>query len=149
MKSIFSQDTYSEIKQRIEQVNAHQTPKWGKMNAAQMMHHCQKPIEIALQKTTVKKPNIFMRLLIKSFKSTLYNDKPWKQNLPTAKEFIVNEQKDFDKEKNSLVLLIDELKAKGEQHNWPKHPIFGTFTSQQWGQMQYKHLDHHLKQFNS
>ncbi|MCF6222561.1 MAG: hypothetical protein L3J34_02410 [Flavobacteriaceae bacterium] len=25
--------------------------------------------------------------------------------------------------------------------------MFGEFTAKQWGKMQYKHLDHHLKQF--
>ncbi|UAB79906.1 hypothetical protein INR76_07100 [Marixanthomonas sp. SCSIO 43207] len=67
MKSIFSQDTYSEIKQRIEQVNAHQTPKWGKMNAAQMMHHCQKTIEIALQKNNGKKAQHFYEVAHQKF----------------------------------------------------------------------------------
>lgn len=28
------------------------------------------------------------------------------------------------------------------------HPMFGSFTSEQWGKSIYKHIDHHLKQFN-
>ncbi|MGB5666410.1 MAG: DUF1569 domain-containing protein, partial [Maribacter sp.] len=30
---------------------------------------------------------------------------------------------------------------------WNLHPLFGEFTVEQWGQMEFKHLDHHLKQF--
>ena len=116
MKSIFSPEAYAEIKERIEKVAPNQSPEWGKMSAAQMMHHCQKPFEIALQKTTVKKPNIFMRLLMKTFKPTLYNDKPWKQGLPTAKEFVVTENKDFQKEKKQLHAVLDEFKEKGIEH---------------------------------
>ena len=33
------------------------------------------------------------------------------------------------------------------EKKWNPHPIFGAFTHQQWGQLQYKHLDHHLRQF--
>ncbi len=147
MKSLFSSEAYSQIQKRIAQVDPNKTPEWGKMNAAQMMHHCQKPLEVALQKTTVKKPNFFMGLLMKSFKGMLYNDKPWKQNLPTAKEFIVTDTKDFEKEKIQLISLLEEFNKKDESVTLPPHPIFGKFTNEQWGKMQYKHLNHHLKQF--
>ena len=30
---------------------------------------------------------------------------------------------------------------------WNPHPMFGKFTMEQWGKMEYKHLDHHLRQF--
>ena len=35
-----------------------------------------------------------------------------------------------------------------DKKEWDPHPVFGSFTPEQWGQMQYKHLDHHLRQFN-
>jgi len=149
MKSLFSSEAYSEIKQRIEKVDPNKPPEWGKMNAAQMIHHCQKPLEVILQKTTVNKPNPFMRLLMKTFKGMMYNDKPWKQNLPTAKEFIVTDTKDFEKEKTQLISLLEEFNQKDENKGLPPHPIFGSFTNEQWGKMQYKHLDHHLRQFGA
>jgi len=149
MKSLFSPEAYSEVQQRIAQVYPNKLPKWGEMNPAQMMHHCQKPLEIVLQKTTVKKPNVFMRILMKSFKGMLYNDKPWRQNLPTAKEFIVTETKDFEVEKAHLKSLLEEFKQKDKNQALPPHPIFGAFTTEQWGKMQYKHLDHHLRQFGA
>ncbi|WP_253256011.1 DUF1569 domain-containing protein [Formosa algae] len=55
---------------------------------------------------------------------------------------------DFDKEKTRLVLLITEFSKKSTVKTWPNHPLFGYFTPEQWGKMQYKHLDHHLNQFN-
>jgi hypothetical protein len=29
------------------------------------------------------------------------------------------------------------------------HPGFGPWTNEQWGTLQYLHLDHHLKQFSA
>ena len=28
------------------------------------------------------------------------------------------------------------------------HPFFGKMTAEEWGMLGYKHLDHHLKQFD-
>jgi hypothetical protein len=77
----------------------------------------------------------------------LYNDSPFRKNLPTAKFLKELEPKDFNVEKAALISLLDEFESKKEQEEWKAHPGFGYFTKQQWGQMQYKHLDHHLRQF--
>ena len=87
------------------------------------------------------------KILLSLFKSSLYNDKPWKHDMTTAKEYKVVEPKQFNSEKATLVSLVEEFYSKKEQSNWPSHPYFGDFTKDQWGKMQYKHLDHHLRQF--
>lgn len=147
MKSIFETQNIKEITSRLLAITPETPPVWGKMSAAQMMRHCQKPLELPLGLTTVKKPPLLMKLLVVFFKSSLYNDKPWKKNLPTAKEFIITDTADFKKEREVLLERINAFANKGVTHSWPVHPVFGSFTGQQWGQMQYKHLDHHCKQF--
>lgn len=149
MKSLFDTEAYKEINTRLETLSPNETPKWGKMNPAQMLHHCQKAFEVPLGKSDLKRPNIFVRTLVKTFKKSLYNDKPWKQSLPTTKQFKVTEPRDFQKEKNRLKELMEEFHQKGADYNWPEHPAFGQFTASQWGQMQYKHMDHHLRQFGA
>lgn len=147
MKSLFSDEAEAEIKSRIEKLQTDQSPVWGKMNSSQMLVHCKFPLEVALGELQLEKPNVFKRLLFSMFKSSLYNDKPWKQNLPTAPEFVVSSEKDFNTEKAELLSEIEKFHAKKTQASWPPHPMFGKFTNEQWGKMQYKHLDHHLKQF--
>lgn len=147
MKSIFSDEAEVEIKLRIEKLQPNQNPIWGKMNSSQMLAHCKFPLQVALGELQLDKPNVFKRLFFSLFKSSLYDDKAWKQNLPTAKVFVVSGQKEFNKEKTELVSEIEKFRAKKTQAIWPPHPIFGKFTNEQWGKMQYKHLDHHLKQF--
>lgn len=77
----------------------------------------------------------------------MYNDKPWRKNMPTPKRFQVTEQKDFNTEKQELINLIKELHTHKDKANWQAHPVFGDFTKDQWGKLQYKHLNHHLSQF--
>ena len=147
MKSIFDKEAFDEIKNRLAKLNENAERQWGKMNAGQMVHHCQGPLNIILEKTDYGlKPNWFVKTF---FKKSLYNDKLWKKGLPTAPPFKEVEPRDFTVEKANLEALLDELGAQRNRENWQPHPMFGRFTKQQWGQMQYKHLDHHLRQFGA
>ncbi|RZS99931.1 DUF1569 domain-containing protein [Aquimarina brevivitae] len=146
MESLLNDEVAKIVKDRIEKLTKDDSPQWGKMTVAQMLHHCKFPLQIALQKEHPPvKPNFLAKLL---FKKAMYNDRPWSKNLPTVPSFRVSEEKNFEEEKDNLIHLIDEFLIKKDVTEWQPHPVFGKFTAQQWGQMQYKHLDHHLKQFN-
>jgi len=43
--------------------------------------------------------------------------------------------------------MVDEFAKLDSRETWYPHPSFGEFTKEQWGQLEYKHLDHHLRQF--
>lgn len=145
MKSLFDPKTYNEIRARINALSEDQEKLWGKMSVGQMLHHCQGPLNIMLDKNDYGlKPNWLAQVF---FKRSLYNDKLWRKNLPTAKFLKVTEPKDFQEEKRNLEGLLDEFASQRNREDWKPHPAFGEFTKQQWGQMQYKHLDHHLRQF--
>lgn len=145
MKSIFEEKAYKEIMDRINKLDETSKANWGKMNVGQMTWHCQGPLNIILEKNDYgMKPSWLAKIF---FKKSLYNEKPWKKGLPTAKFLKTKDQKDFSVEKENLVKLIDETYQHRDKTEWNPHPAFGYFTAQQWGQMQYKHLDHHLRQF--
>ncbi len=148
MKSIFEDTTYNEILERLNNLTKETTPQWGKMNVGQMLAHCHAPLEVGLGKSTLPPASFFKRLLFKSFKTSLYNDKPWRKNLRTTPEYKITNERDFSTEKNALRALIDEFHENKNRENWPVHPFFGEFTTAQWGKLQYKHLDHHFRQFN-
>ncbi len=147
MKSLFEENTLNEVIDRISQLGPEVERIWGKMELAQMLSHCQNPLALAMGKQKLKKPNPIMRLIFKSFKTSMYNDKLWKPNLPTVKEYKVETEKDFETEKKKLLQLVRDFHEYKTKNHWEPHPSFGNFTHDQWGQMQYKHLDHHLRQF--
>lgn len=145
MKSIFNTEAHNEIMSRLELVDENSKANWGKMNVAQMAWHCQGPFNIMLEKNDYDlKPNWLAKVF---FKKSLYNDKLWRKNLPTARFLKTKDDKDFNTEKSKLQELITETYAHRDKTEWKPHPGFGYFTADQWGQMQYKHLDHHLRQF--
>ena len=147
MQSLFDSNTYTEVIDRINTLSPASTAQWGKMNVAQMLAHCKAAFRVPLSEK--KLPRMFVgRIIGPLIKSKLYNESPWKQNLPTAPEFIIKDERNFDKEKRELLDLVNKFHAAGPDGigQFP-HPFFGTFTKEQWGMSMYKHLDHHLKQF--
>ncbi len=148
MKTLFDAETYTEVISRIESLTESSNGQWGKMEVGQMLYHCQFPLRIALKRYNfTKKPNPFLKLVFKSFKKNMYNDKLWKPNLPTAPGLKVITPKDFTSEKKKLSDLVTDFYSESDKTEWDPHPMFGSFTQEQWGKMQYKHLDHHLRQF--
>lgn len=145
MKSLFEEVTLAEVHRRMAMLEEDLQPKWGRMTVGQMVWHCQIPLKIGIKnKPPKKKPNPFIRFF---YKKSLYSDRPWRKNLPTARFAKAGESKDLSSELPRLMELITEFHGLKNRSAWNPHPIFGAFTHQQWGQFQYKHLDHHLRQF--
>jgi Protein of unknown function (DUF1569) len=147
MKNLFDAGVYNEITERINKLTPQSQRQWGKMNVAQMLAHCKEAFKVPL--SDKKMPRMFLGLLVGwMIKAKLYNDSPWKRNLPTAPNFIIKDERDFEKEKKELTSLINQFYngGPGNVGKFP-HPMFGSFTPEQWGKSMYKHLDHHFQQF--
>lgn len=145
VKSMFDHGVKDEIINRINKLTPQSKPLWGKMNVSQMLAHLQVPISVGLG--TNKLPRSFMgRIFGPIAKKILYNDKPFKRHLPTARSFVmISYEKDFEKEKQSLLNVVNNFKEENLIDQ--PHPFFGKLTNEQWSKGTWKHLDHHLQQF--
>jgi hypothetical protein len=148
MESIFKQSDNQKLIDRINKLTNSSANQWGKMNVAQMLAHCQAPLNVAFGEHKIKRGLISV-LFGKMIKNKLMKDeKPFDRNLPTDKTFIVVEQREFEKEKNKLIELVKRFAEKGENGlTKDAHPFFGKLTGHDWDVLQWKHLDHHLRQF--
>lgn len=148
MKNIFDTAVTKEIIERINQLQPSTSPKWGKMSADQMLAHCNITYEMAFEDNH-KKPNGFTRLLLKLFvKNSVVNEKPYKKNSRTAPQFLITDAKNFEAEKERIIKYLNKTHELGRAHFEGKASLsFGKLTSNEWNNMFYKHLDHHLTQF--
>ena len=147
MKNLFDAIAFNEITERMNRLSPNSTAQWGKMKVAQMLAHCKEAFKVPLSERKI--PRMFMgRLMGWMMKTKLYNDSPWKKNLPTAPDFKIKDERDFNREKLELMNLVNKFHSAGPSgiSKYP-HPFFGKFTPEQWGMSMYKHLDHHLRQF--
>lgn len=147
IKNLFDTAVKQEIINRLNKLSPQSQRQWGKMDVAQMLAHLQVPIGVALGTHTVK-GNLLMKLILPLFKKKLYDEKPWKQGLPTDKTFIMTgKTKDFELERNKLMDMVNRFTEANMVNE--KHPIFGRLTKEQWSKASWKHIDHHLKQFGA
>lgn len=147
MQSIFNTEDKDEILNRIDELHPDSKPMWGKMGVSQMLAHCVVPTKVALGEATIKR-NIFGVLFGKTAKKKLVSEKPFPKNLPTDPSFVIKDVPDFYEKQQELKTVIEKLynTDKNALAN-RRHPFFGKLTVDEWGILNYKHLDHHLKQF--
>lgn len=150
LPNIFEKETLDSIKHRINTLTNQTPAQWGKMNVAQMLAHCNVTYEM-LFTDKHKKPNGFVKLMLKLFvKSKVVGETLYQKNGQTAPQFIIVDQKEFEKEKARLIEYIDKVAELGSTYFEGKEShSFGPLTAKEWNNMFYKHLDHHLKQFGA
>jgi Protein of unknown function (DUF1569) len=150
MVNIFSVEGAQSVIDRINKLNPLQRPLWGKMSADQMLAHCNVSYQFTYEPEKFKRPNWLMRLILKTFiKNVVVGSKPYKQSLRTAPEFLITDERNFEKEKNLLIENIKRTQELGESHFEGKENFsFGKLSAAEWNTLFYKHLDHHLRQFN-
>lgn len=148
MKNIFDKEISKEVISRINNLSTETQPVWGKMNVSQMLAHCCVAYEMVYTDKHPK-PNAFVKFMLKAFvKKAVVSEKPYAKNGRTAPQFLITDERDFNKEKTRLIYFIDKTQELGESHfnNKESHSM-GKLTSTEWNNSFYKHLDHHLTQF--
>jgi hypothetical protein len=148
LPSIFSKTVANQVIERINNLNATTTPQWGKMSVDKMLAHCNVTYEMAFENIHPK-PNAIVKFILKLMvKSNVVNEVQYKHNGSTAPQFIIKESKNFESEKNRLINYISKAQQLGEAHfDGKESHSFGNLSKEEWNNMFYKHLDHHLTQF--
>jgi oxepin-CoA hydrolase/3-oxo-5,6-dehydrosuberyl-CoA semialdehyde dehydrogenase len=126
------------------------TPKWGKMNAQQMIEHLSDFFKISFSHhkfSVVTDPEHLPK-----YKAFLLSDKEFRENTKAP----VLPEEPFPVRHTSLSAAINELKADIDSfvlyfNDKPNartiHPVFGDLDFSEWVQLHHKHAIHHLKQF--
>ena len=147
MNTLFDQKDVIEILKRIEKLTLNSQRQWGKMNVAQMLAHSNISLETAMGMNFIKR--LFIGRIIGSFlKPSVLGPKPFGKNSPTDKSYIFPDNCNFEDEKLKTITSIKKFFEGGPpQCTTHPHPFFGKFTPDEWAIFQWKHLDHHLRQF--
>ncbi|HPS65052.1 MAG TPA: DUF1569 domain-containing protein [Ignavibacteria bacterium] len=149
METLFSNQDVDEIIRRINTLTQDSKAQWGKMNVSRMLAHC----TVGLKMTTGEikcKGNFFMQLIGRMLKNKIIYKSEFRKNSPTAKEFIITDSDSFEEEKNALIAYLKKFPEQGKNIvSSEPHPFFGKLTAEEYDRLQYKHLDHHLRQFGA
>ena len=150
MKNLYEATTVATVKERLAQLRPDSPRLWGKMNAAQAVAHCSLGMEWAVGDSLPPRMVLGRAIgwMVKPL--ALGNETPMRRNSPTAKSLVVADERDLETERQRLYGLIDRFAAGGPA-KCTKHPhsFFGRLTPEEWAELMYKHLDHHLRQFGA
>jgi len=149
MKNLFDTKEKDELLKRLSKLTAKHQPKWGKMNAQQLVAHLADPLRAALGERPVPfRPSMFGIWPFNKFASQIM---PWPKGAPTAPEFIQGDKGtvpiEFEQDKKTLIGLINKFSEHQNASQFPPNPGFGKLTNKEWARLMWRHLDHHLTQF--
>jgi len=149
MNNIFLKEEADAIVARIRKLSPSQQRQWGKMTVDQMLAHCNVPYAYTYEPEQFKRPGAIRKFILQHLvKKYVVNEQPYKQGGRTAPEFVINNNRNFEKEQALLISNIQKTQALGAAYfEGRAHFSFGKMTAAEWNNMFYKHLDHHLRQF--
>jgi hypothetical protein len=147
MRTLWNDDRRDEILRRVESVEPAATPRWGRMNAAQMLAHLHESLRMATGDLAVKPKRMPLRYF--PLKQLIVYVLPFPKRAPTAPELIVSEPPSAAITKLELHRLLHLFAERRTSEAWPEHPVFGVLGRKGWGVLVYRHMDHHLRQFGA
>ena len=148
-KSLLDPEIRKETERRILALNKEGSPKWGQLDVSQMLYHCNKVLMVAIGKIILPKTNPVIYAIgnLTKIEMRIFNN-GIPHNMPTFSKLIVKENCNFGESRDQLLKTLGEFCEIAESGKLPKkHELFGTMTTKDWGFMEHKHLDNHLKQF--
>jgi hypothetical protein len=147
VKTIFDLETRDELLERLARLTPQSERQWGKMTPSQMMEHTARGLETATGAREMKQ-KIIGKALSWVYRNEFLGEKPFRKNAPTGPDFKIKDDPDFEATRERLKLMIGQFCDLAESGcHGKEHGFFGPLTGKQWGETQYKHVDHHLRQF--
>ena len=146
MKSIFNTTDNQEIIARINSLSSDSQALWGKMSVDQMLKHINDAILVSFNEKPLKVPFVF-KILGRILKKSVLKQPEFAKNSPTAKEFKYVENFDFEIVKSELITNFSRFQQGKQAIKCTNHPFWGKMNAEDWNNLQWKHVDHHLRQF--
>jgi hypothetical protein len=138
MRNIFDSSDQSDILQRLEKLHYKSICLSGKMNPTEMLAHCCEPLQVAMGDIEVASNPIGLIKKLFSNKKEIISDEHQRQE-------------EFIQWKNNLIIIIERLRVNGKSiiksEKLPRLLFSGRVTKDKWAEINYTHIDHHLRQF--
>ena len=122
------------------------------MTAHQMVCHLGDACRMAIgQKAVSDAPLPLPRILVRWI--ALYTPLRWRAGIMTRPEIDQHcdgtKPREFAADVAEIEELLQVIATRGDDFQWPVHPVFGRMSRAAWLRWAYLHTDHHLRQFGA
>jgi hypothetical protein len=132
---------------RLAQLRPESRARWGNLDAPRMMCHLRDALDSALGTLPVPPmgPPILRHFPMKHL--ALYVI-PMPKGAKSPPEMLRTPPGDFEDDRARVLERMEQI-ATAPSGPGPEHFIFGPLTIDQWNALNWKHIDHHLRQFGN
>jgi hypothetical protein len=146
-ETMFDSHKVDMILGRLNKLTPEHQRQWGKLNVHLAVTHMADELRMALGQLAPGVPSGWLRFAMTRYLAI--HILPWpKGKTKGPAEAFTTDPKIFADDLALLCTLIKEVAARNPKDQWPQHSMFGKMTGRDWGVLCYRHLDHHLDQFN-
>lgn len=146
VNSLFAEKDRLEIITRLGSLSPAATPAWGQLTVPRMLCHVADCLEMAFGERPTEPPRARAFTMF-PLKHLLLFALPMPRNVRTAPELLATQPSGFDADRDACLALVERFSRAPRAGEGPCHPFFGVLTWPQWAVLQWKHTDHHLRQF--
>lgn len=146
MRTIFNDRERNALHRRIDRLGPGTRPRWGRMNAHQMVNHLIAAVESAFEPPPAEPAR--GPLAHFPINWLVINVLPWpKGKLQSPPELLARQPREWASDVTALHATLDRAAARGPDAEWPPTDVFGPISGRNWGALIRTHMDHHLRQF--
>lgn len=147
MRSIWEDAAQRELHGRLGALAWDRRARWGKFTAPKMVCHLADSLRMALGDLPVAPKRLPIRF--PPLKQLIIYVAPFPKGAPTAPELLARGPREWSADVADVQALLARAAAVDSTDGWPEHPAFGRLSKRAWGVLIYRHMDHHLKQFDA
>ena len=137
----------------LDSIQENSKPVWGKMNVWQMAEHLADFFDVSAQK--IHYDLAVPEELLPKYKAFLYSDKLFRENTKAPATVLGEEpmplkSENFESAKKKLRMAVNAFfdHFSNDKSRTTLHPAFGLLNYDEWVMLHFKHVIHHLRQFN-
>ena len=145
MGSLLNAKDRESILSRLLRLQANTRPLWGRFTAGAMICHVTTGVGQGLGEVELDPPS--GPLTHWPLNWLVIHVIPFPKNAAAAPDMLKRAPSTFDGDMATLRGMIARYADQDPKREWPESRVFGRISGRSWGVLQYKHLDHHLRQF--
>jgi hypothetical protein len=144
MPTVLNPAERESILQRLRQLRPSTRPRWGTLTAPRMLCHLADQLRISLGDLPVQRVDTLPRRTLLKWLVVYSPLRPPPGKIETAPEMLTTAPTTWEEDMAQVESLVARLAATPTTG---VHPSFGPLSHGGWGRLEWKHLDHHLRQF--
>lgn len=155
MHSLLRPDSRDALRRRLARLEPTTPARWGRFTAPRMLAHAIQSLRMMTGELAVPTEQVPWLVRHAPLRQLLIYVLPFPKGLPTSAALLTRPAAEpaslspaaWQAERQELGRVLDAIGARPPGTAWPAHPAFGPMSGRDWGALQYRHLDHHFRQF--